>query len=282
MRWSILVRLGTTIAALCLMGAAMSAEFRIETTVVIGDSAEALSRNTTLFHSAVVYDYLTLGATNSTSETTVFDPGRQRIFLLDPRHRIQSEFAREDIEKFVEWLRTHAAGDANPYLRFLAKPTFEESFDRQTGELRFESPWMTYHLETHLAPSHAVARQYGEFSHWYARLNTMTNPGALPPFARARVNEALEAHRRIPRRVDLVVTPQGSSKDERYELHSDHRVGWELTAEDLRMIDRTRRELGEFERLAPEAYARRRAPTTAAMERPPEQVTGTGRRAARR
>ena len=57
---------------------------------------------------------------------------------------------------------------------------------------------MTYQLLLRKATNRAIWQQYCDFSDWYARLNTLLNPGSKLPFARLAVNAALARHEAIP------------------------------------------------------------------------------------
>ena len=110
---------------------------------------------------------------------------------------------------FVNRAKQRLAGHPNPNIKWLADPSFEESFDRESSELTLKSPSITYQAQVQ-ATDPAVAAQYREFSDWYAQFNHALNPKSWPPFPRMMLNEAIERHQGVAKEVHLtaVLSPQ--------------------------------------------------------------------------
>ena len=83
-----------------------------------------------------------------------------------------------------------------------------------------------------------AARQYHEFSDWYARFNTMANPGSGPPFPRLVVNAELAKRGLVPLEVQRN-TRSGSAR-------AEHNVPWRLLDSDHRKIAETANQLATF------------------------------------
>ena len=99
-----------------------------------------------------------------------------------------------------------------------------------------------------------IARQYLEFSDSYARLNSLTNPGSLPPFPRLAVNEALFRSRNIPETVQLTTASHARFGGRNTTLRSEHSVNWHLLETDLQKIDEAAEYLVTFTPVSLEKY----------------------------
>jgi hypothetical protein len=227
-------------AASAVIGSARAEEFRIESKVYVADKAVPTSENTTFFRAGIVYDFLTQPA-----EITIFDKGRGRFILLDTTRRIRTEIKTDQVLEFSQRLQARATDRKDPFLNFLATPKFDEQFDQASGELSFTSSWMTYRLTMSPAKSEEASQQYRDFSDWYARLNCLTNPASLPPFARMAVNEALSRRQEIPKTVRLTISRK-PLQPKSPSLRSEHEVTWRLSDSDLARIDRAGKYLVAF------------------------------------
>lgn len=208
-------------------------DFRIETKVYVGNSKTPLSENITLFRAGYVYDYLTSGS----PRVAVLDQRGGRFIILDSARKIKAEIKLEDIRTQMEERRKQAKRSLNPALKFAGDPDFETKFT-EAGELILESQHMTYSVRTMAAPSAGAAQQYREFSDWYARFNTIANPGSLPQFPRLVVNAELASRSVVPTEVILNTRTDSA--------HSDHNVSWRLLEIDQQRIAQTAAQLASF------------------------------------
>lgn len=223
---------------------ALADDFRIDSKVYL--KSKPIAENLTLFHGDRVYDFM-----SNPSEITVFDPapGRMRFLLLSPARKMRTEVKVAEVSKLMERLREYAKSSEDGFMKFLADPQFEESYDASTGVLKMTSPWMEYKLTTLDAPSAQVSEQYSQFSDWYAKLNTMTTPGKIPPFARMVVNNALKKHKQVPSDVELTLHLK-----EEVTLTSDHKVAWRLLEDDMQKIRQVDDYLARFKSVSFQEY----------------------------
>ncbi len=212
---------------------AVAEDFRIETKVYVGNSKTPISENLTLFRAGYVYDYLTSGA----PRVAVFDQRGGRFIVLDPVRKIKAEIKADEIRAEMEDRKNQAKRSLNPALRFAADPEFDVKF-AESGELMLESQHMTYSLKTMAAPSDDAAQQYREFSDWYARFNTLANPGSLPQFPRLTVNGELAKRGVVPTEVIL--------NTRTYIARSEHYISWRLLDIDQQRIAVTANQLATF------------------------------------
>jgi hypothetical protein len=225
---------------------AQSQDFRIETNVFVGDESEPISHTVTLFSAGVVYDFV-----DDPAQTAVFrhpSAGRPGQFiLLDPEGQRRTEISTERIERLMKKLSRWAEKQENELLKFSAKPEFEESFDKETGQLTLSSPVWTYHVATVPADEATAMARFREFSDWYARLNTMMH-GTPPPMPRLKLNEALTRHGVVPVEIRRTVSEESS------ELRATHLFSWRLSREDQTRLDEVRRHLTNFDKVENKSF----------------------------
>jgi hypothetical protein len=143
----------------------------------------------------------------------------------------------------------------DPYIQFVSQPTFEETFDQQTGVMTFESTWISYSMETRYIEDRDIAEKYQKFSKWYCLLNMRLNPAATTLFARLAVNRTLGAHRRFPQRVYVRIRPKGGSLlGKSVTMSSRHRLIQRLLEPDEKRIQQTERFLEIFRDVPFEEY----------------------------
>lgn len=236
------------LALACAVSAGiLAADFRVISAVYEGDGKAPLSTNLTLFHAGVVYDVVE----TAPREATVFDPHRGRLVLLDLDGQRKSEISTRELTAFSAEVRQRSRDSRDPLLRFVAEPAFEVAEVVEPARIEFRSSAMDYSVVA--IDCHAeAASEYREFADWYAQLNTLTRPRALPGFARMEVNRQLAERSQVPTEVRLTLHGSGLARDTR--LRSVHEFQWKLLAEDRRLIDTIGRQLAEFEAASLEDY----------------------------
>ena len=142
--------------------AAPAADFRVDNAVYVEGQSQPQSQGVTIFHQGLVYDFL-----NEPAEVIVFDKAHRRFILLDVSRRVRSEISIDEVQAFVNRVKQRLSGHPNPNVKWLADPSFEESFDRENSELTLKSPSITYRAQVQTTDP-TVAAQYHEFSDWYA------------------------------------------------------------------------------------------------------------------
>jgi hypothetical protein len=250
-----------TVWMLAFTGVSPAADFRIENRVFLDDEPDMVSESTTLFATGRVYDFF--GGEND--EIAVYDPSHQRFILLDPARRVKTEIKSAYIDTWIEALQKKAEGHENPFVRFLAQPKFDRSFDQATGVLTMSSPSMTYRIETVPAESEEIAREYGQFADAYARLTAVTSDVPLPPYPRLAVNAALRERKELPKRLERTVerTGLGPLPNKSVTIRSEHVIAWRLVDSDRRRIDQAADYLASFKEVPLQAYRSSPEATTA-------------------
>lgn len=114
------------------------------------------------------------------------------------------------------------------------------------------SPLVTYKLVLSTAESEAAAGQYRDFSDWYARLNTLLTPGALPPFGRLAVNAAVAKRKAIASQVTLTISSAKSGR--RQTVRSTHQIVHQLAPTDLDRVAQIRKAMTDFKPVSFEKY----------------------------
>jgi hypothetical protein len=242
--------------ALSLHTQAFAENFRIETKIFVGEVEEdekPASETTTLFHDGVVYDFL-----KSPAQTAVFfkPSGKNagRFILLNDEHQVRTEISTKRLAGAMENLRTWAGRQSDPFLKFAANPSFEESFEPGNGQLILASHLESYTVDTAPAKHPAAAREYREFLDWYAQLNTLLTAGP-PPQPRLKLNAALTRYKAIPKSVTLTRAGQDNP------LRAEHAFTWLLSQDDLARIEEVRAAQVSYRSLENQEYLRLSRPT---------------------
>ncbi|MFZ1934448.1 MAG: hypothetical protein WCB27_23550 [Thermoguttaceae bacterium] len=230
---------------------AIGEDFRVDNAVFAGDKKEPISQSVTIFHEGIVYDCMTKPA-----ETVVFDGTMKRFVLLNMEDGTRAELSTREVtsslSRYERLLKEMIAKKPDALSQFMADPKFQEQFDESAGKVTLSSPLVNYTLVLSPGRDDAAAGQYRDFSDWYARLNVLLTPRALPPFGRLAVNAAVAKRKAIPSQVTLTITSAKSGK--RQTIRSTHRVVRPLTAADIQQVDRIRKAMTDFKPVDFEKY----------------------------
>jgi hypothetical protein len=229
-------------------------DFRIHTKVYKGDETTPASQNLTLFRGGVVYDFL-----SDPTETTIFDRPRAgkpgRFLLLDPARQVQAEVPLDRLHSFMSQLQLWAAGQSDPFLRFLSLPQFNEQLDEEHQSWSYSSRFMNYRVKAD-AVGEEQFQQYDEFADWFVRLNTMLSIKTRPPYGLGRlaVNASLRSRREIPSEVTLTVDSPNRFLKRVTTFRSEHQLTALISQTDQARIDEAATQLVSFKKVTLEDY----------------------------
>ena len=113
---------------------------------------------------------------------------------------------------------------------------------------------MTYRVLGSRVKDVGIARQYGQFSDWYARLNTFLRPGSRPPFPRLAINDVFDERGEIPSRIVLILKRRGGIHLRSEQLRSEHRLIKHLVESDRRRVARTGEQMATFKSVSFREY----------------------------
>ena len=225
--------------------------FRVDNRVFLGEQKEPTSQSSTIFQPNAVYDFL-----EHPTEVLVYDKSQDHFVLLNTTRRLCTEVGRPRVLQFAEQLKRRTAEQADPFIKFLGNPLFENEFDQETSTLTLSSPWLTYRVVTMPSPGPGFSEQYREFSDWYARLAPLVTPTARPPFARLLVNAALSDRGAVPREVQLTITLKKGFWAKRVSIRSEHQWIDRLEESDLKRVTQTQQFMAIFHPVSLEQYAK--------------------------
>lgn len=239
--------LATACLALAAGSTSQASDLRIETRVFDPkqdpEQTKPLNESVTLFRNGNVYDFRDVA-----KQVTIYRGGLSgaggRFVLLDTHRKIQTQIPADQIAATMSKLRRWAATQQDPFLRFTGAPSFEESYDQITGELRLTSKHMTYRVITTPLEHPEIKQQLRQFLDGFAQLQTLLQSG-LPAEPRMRVNEALYRHGVMPLEVELT-----SGDDEEPSLRAEHLVAWVLSKHDRLRIDGAMDQLTSFRKVS--------------------------------
>lgn len=233
---------------LALCGVTDAADFRVDSQVVLRGEKQPLSKNATLFYKGSIYNY-----DYTLQEVTVLEPQNKRFLLLNPAREQQTQVSFAVMSDFIAGVHVEAKKSPSEFIRLLAEPKFEQSFDRETAILSLSNKYMEYQLTSVAPPRRQMAAQWAEFSDWRAQLDTLTNPGGMPPFARLYVNSLLKSSGRIPGEVVLTLR---ITDGEPVVFRRIHEPRWKLQKADLQTLQQIEQMMQSFPEVPPQTYFR--------------------------
>ena len=233
-------------------------DFHVTTDFYSDGAKTPASTNLTVFFGGRVYDFLThhSAGDHTESQISIFDPVKGRFVLLDPARQVKVEIERDRMVELTGSLRTWLSAQSDPLKKFCADPKFTETSGGKENEILFNSPVLSYRVVSFAPDSPDVAKQYREFTDAFARLNTVTNPGSLPPFPRLAVNAALAQRNAVPREVELTIPAKNRLLDRPIVRRTEHLFDWHVTPGDEEKISKAGQWLAEFSKVSLDEYVR--------------------------
>lgn len=249
------LRLGWLIVLIVGSPLANGADFKVATKVFVGEEAEEpVSENTTRFRGGLVYDFASDGGAIS-----IFNTETGRFILLDKTRRIKTELSTRELLAYAQWVRNKSKEADDKLLRFCCSPNFKVEPAEGPHTWKFGSDVLTYRVTYDDSVDEEIAGQYRNFCDWFARLNSLTHPGSIPPFARMEVNAHLEQHRAVPAQVYLNVAPHPRFGKRELFVRSEHDFRPGLTNSDVTEIEKAERYLVTFKATSLETYRKAHA-----------------------
>lgn len=239
-------------AATCMLLAAgasqsMAQEFRIETDIYVGEQTESISHTVTLFEKGAVYEFM-----DNPQQVIIFRQGPDgksgQFILLDTVRELRTDVEVSRVEKLMHTMTEWASEHKDPLLNFAAKPTFEETFDVESGSLTLANKEWTYRTATHKAPDAASLTRYREFTDRYAELSAMMF-NSPPPGPRLALNAALAKHGVVPVEIQRLL-----GGDEKNAVRATHLFTWRLSREDRVSLDEAQAHLANYKKVDNEQF----------------------------
>jgi hypothetical protein len=245
--WSLIVAVMFSLLSAADSPCATGQEFRIETEIYVGEEPEPVSHTVTLFEKAAVYEFM-----DNPQQIIVYRQGQEgksgQFILLDTVRERRTDVEVDRVEKLMHKMTDWAADHKDPLLKFAAKPTFEETFDVESGSLTLANKEWTYRAATIKADDTAKLTRYREFTDRYAELSAMMF-NSPPPGPRLALDAALAKHGVVP--VEIKRTLGG---DEKNIVKATHMFYWQLSREDRRRLDEAQAHLANFKKVDNEQF----------------------------
>jgi hypothetical protein len=246
MRIHYLVTFALVMICLSERATTQAQDFAVATKVCDLSHGERLerARSLTLFHAGKTYDFI-----HEVGELIIFEPARDRMTLLNTAQRRATEVHLDEIKRMLQSAREAVndhleliKGSDKPgsqalieELLFQIDPRFNEEklTPLKNGEARLtlNSRHFRYQVECAAPPTPEHADVYLKYADWICRLNYVLHPGSLLPDQRIVLNASLRAAKLIPVQVTFVGTI-----GEPIHLEAQHRIFWELNAQDRELI----------------------------------------------
>lgn len=226
---------------------AVAQEFRIETEIYVGEQTEPVSHTVTLFEKGAVYEFM-----DNPQQVIVYRQGGEgrtgQFILLDTVRERRTDVEVDRVEKLMHKMTDWASSHKDPLLKFAAKPTFEESFDVESGSLTLAHKEWTYRAATIKAADAASLTRYREFTDRYAELSAMMF-NSPPPGPRLALNAALAKHGVVPVEIQRLL-----GGDEKNAVRATHLFTWRLSREDRVRLDDAQAHLANYKKVDNEQF----------------------------
>ena len=245
-RFSVLLALIVMIGSVSVTHG-QSEDFRMQTSVFVGNNSAAAVSSLTMFNGTTIYDFIE--NESEFGEITVFDVKRGRFVLLDPQRKIKTTLTKDFLVRFLDQVLSQTSNTA---LTKYVQPKLQHEFNLSTKTVRVMSEHLTYQA-TGIAPKFDSAIQrYRHFADWVARLNS-TRIGNLPPYSRFELNRLMAKQKLMPKSIvrTLMLDEVGLRKQ---TVRSEHTINWQLTNTDRKRISNTGDQMAIFKEVSADEF----------------------------
>ena len=245
-------RFSVLLALVVMIGSAsvthgQSEDFRMQTSVFVGNNSAAAVSSLTMFNGTTIYDFIE--NESEFGEITVFDVKRGRFVLLDPQRKIKTTLTKDFLVRFLDQVLSQTSNTA---LTKYVQQKLQHEFNLSTKTVRVMSEHLTYQA-TGIAPKFDSAIQrYRHFADWVARLNS-TRIGNLPPYSRFELNRLMAKQKLMPKSIvrTLMLDEVGLRKQ---TVRSEHTINWQLTNTDRKRISNTGDQMAIFKEVSADEF----------------------------
>lgn len=244
----IVLRCLVAIAACLLMASVEAQGWKVST--VVRDASRlnkagrlpVVANSYSLFHSGRVYDFV-----EATNELVIFDSNARKFTLLNTQRKVSTSIAFAEIRQLLDarepkireyitelsQINTSTADKATRMLQFQLHPSFESTYQSQSGNLTLKADSWKYKVSTREWESPDQVERYLTFTGWMARLNCVLHANSSFPEPRLELNRELsELKNRLP-----VVVHRDQRPDERSVLQAEHTFESTLSDHDHSLIN---------------------------------------------
>lgn len=224
-----------------------SEDFRMQTSVFVGNNAEPAVSSLTMFNGTTIYDFIE--NESEFGEITVFDVKRGRFVLLDPQRKVKTTLTKDFLIQFLDQVLSQTSSTA---LSNYVQPKLQHEINLSTKTVRVTSDHLTYQA-TGIAPKYDSAIQrYRHFADWVARLNS-TRIGNLPPYSRFELNRLMAKQKLMPKSIKrtLMLDEVGLRKQ---IVRSEHTINWQLTNTDRKRMSKTGDQMAIFKEVSADEF----------------------------
>lgn len=210
--------------------------FRVDSSVKMTENDIVTEiKTSTVFGEDAVFDFI-----GDNGEIIVYQWKDRKFTLIDPIHRVQTDLSLDDVDTFLERIRSMLLEKKDKFTHFMLDPQFEITVNEQRSSLIFQSKYIDYIIRTRPFDDPALLDDYYHFSQAYSKLNIYLNPGTTTPFARIVINEDLFKRGFFPERFDISVYPKGKWLFGKVvKIESEHKMVRRLSEKDKGRIVRT-------------------------------------------
>jgi hypothetical protein len=224
-----------------------SEDFRMQTSVFVGNSSAPAVSSLTMFNGTTIYDFIE--NESEFGEITVFDVKRGRFVLLDPHRKVKTTLTKDFLVQFLDQVLSQTSSTA---LTKYVQPKLQYEFNLSMKTVRVTSDHLTYQA-TGISPKFdSSIQRYRHFADWVARLNS-TRIGNLPPYSRFELNRLMAKQKLLPKSIKrtLMLDEVGLRKQ---IVRSEHVINWQLTNTDRKRISQTGDQMATFKEVSADEF----------------------------
>jgi hypothetical protein len=224
-----------------------SEDFRMQTSVFVGNSSAPAVSSLTMFNGTTIYDFIE--NESEFGEITVFDVKRGRFVLLDPHRKVKTTLTKDFLVQFLDQVLSQTSSTA---LTKYVQPKLQYEFNLSMKTVRVTSDHLTYQA-TGISPKFdSSIQRYRHFADWVARLNS-TRIGNLPPYSRFELNRLMAKQKLMPKSIKrtLMLDEVGLRKQ---IVRSEHAINWQLTNTDRKRISQTGDQMATFKEVSADEF----------------------------
>lgn len=215
-----------------------TAEFKILTEVFLENSPAPVSTNETVFSNGLVFDLRFAASVTNPSEVSIYRPRQKSFVLLDYAKQQRAELDSLQLVRIVEGMKNEIA--THEQLKTVFLDNFVGENDVENNQASINNNSLNYIAVGIRPESDLILTQYFQFLDQFTLFGA-TNPHAMPPFPRIRLNREIKKIGFVPTRIDLKMKPN-AFRPAGMNAYSTHRIIPRLTESDRQRIGKIKQD----------------------------------------
>jgi len=212
-----------------------SQQFRCETDIYQNSQTKPVAHSITIFNNHKIYD-LSFDRPpggklqNSFTEAVIFDQAKKTITIINPKRKVFLKITNQELSQLVVGLKMNEVIKKND--PFILEPKLKEKVFSESKKLQLVSDRITYRCKGKKERNPKVLSSFYYYVHWSTNL-IATRPGRILPFARTKLNKAIEKQAWLPTEVNIIDKPKNRQE---YQAKAKHHYTFLLSEIDHKRL----------------------------------------------